>query len=637
MPNLPKIGQALWSADARPATAFALLAGLAVLVHRLLPTGSLPQNLVYDAIGVASVAAIIAGVVIYRPERPQPWLLLAAGQLLFVTGDALWTILELMGESPFPSIADVAYLLGYPLLVVAFLMAIQLRVRGGDRAGLLDGAILASACALVGWVVLVRPVLDSADDPISLIVTAAYPLGDLVILGVAIGLLSTPGARTTSLRPPDRLDRHAVRRRHRVRVPGRVGDVRRRRRARQPVAVLVHRHGLGRAPSLDARRRRAAPGRRRVAGQDPPVAARPGDAHRAGARAYRQRAVGVRRPDARHRVGAAVAARPVAARIGRPGARPRQRGPGQARGRAQLPGLARPAHGAAQPAPVRRAARRRARTREPAAARRPVRRPRRLQDRQRQPRPRRGRCAARLPWPAGSRTCCARRHARRGSVATSSAILLEDGEDADGAERVADRLLDALDEPFEIDGAGPLLARQHRHRRRVRRRRDAPTTLLRDADIAMYHGEGGRHGPRTSLRARDARSRVRTGSSSSRDLRQALDARASSSVAYQPIVELDDGPRSSGVEALVRWQHPTRGLLRRRVHPARRGDRAHRRRSAAGCCARRAARSRGWRAELAPTARPVSVNLSAPPARRPGPRRDDRRASCASTGLPPTR
>ena len=198
MPNLSKIGQALWSADSRPATAFAVLAGLAVLVHRLLPTGSLPQNVVYDGIGVAAVAAIVAGVVIHRPERSQPWLLLAAGQLLFVTGDALWTILELMGESPFPSVADIAYLLGYPLLVVAFLMAIRLRVHGGDRAGLLDGAILASACALVGWVVLVRPVLDAADDPVSLLVTAAYPLGDLVVLGVAIGLLSTPGARTPS-------------------------------------------------------------------------------------------------------------------------------------------------------------------------------------------------------------------------------------------------------------------------------------------------------------------------------------------------------------------------------------------------------------------------------------------------------
>ena len=68
----------------------------------------------------------------------------------------------------------------------------------GRRPCRLDGAIRRRVRALVGWVVLVRPVLDAADDPVSLLVTAAYPLGDLVVLGVAIGLLSTPGARTPS-------------------------------------------------------------------------------------------------------------------------------------------------------------------------------------------------------------------------------------------------------------------------------------------------------------------------------------------------------------------------------------------------------------------------------------------------------
>ena len=198
MLKLPSVPASLSGPDGRLAAGYLLVAALAVALHRALPTGSLEQNLLYDAIGLTAVVAILYGVHRHRPPRALPWLLIAASQLLFVTGDALWTVLELMGESPFPSIADVAYLLGYPVLVVAFTAAIRLRVRGGDRSGLLDGSILSAAAGLVGWVVLVRPVLDAADDPISLLVTAAYPLGDLMVLGVAIGLLATPGARTPS-------------------------------------------------------------------------------------------------------------------------------------------------------------------------------------------------------------------------------------------------------------------------------------------------------------------------------------------------------------------------------------------------------------------------------------------------------
>jgi diguanylate cyclase (GGDEF)-like protein len=198
VPNTRSISGALNAPDARAATGFVLVAGLAVLAHRLLETGSLAQNLLYDAIGIAAVIAILYGIARNRPLRPLPWILLAASQLLFVTGDAMWTILDQLGESPFPSIADVAYLLGYPVLVAGLAIAIRQRVRGGDPSGVLDGSILAAACLLVGWVVLVRPVIDGSDDPLSLVISAAYPLGDLIALGVAIGLVATPGARTPS-------------------------------------------------------------------------------------------------------------------------------------------------------------------------------------------------------------------------------------------------------------------------------------------------------------------------------------------------------------------------------------------------------------------------------------------------------
>ncbi len=182
----------------RPMLIFAIGGALAIGVHYAMPWGSLPQQVLYELIALASVVAIFAGIRIHRPARPMPWVLLALSQLMFVIGDVIWVVLDQMGESPFPSIADVAYLAGYPLLIGAFLLCVRIRIRGGDRTGLLDAAILATAVSLAGWIVLVRPAMEGDYDALSLAVSMAYPIGDLLAFGVVIGLLATPGARTQS-------------------------------------------------------------------------------------------------------------------------------------------------------------------------------------------------------------------------------------------------------------------------------------------------------------------------------------------------------------------------------------------------------------------------------------------------------
>ncbi len=164
-----------------------------------LPAGEVPQSAVYDALGLTMVAAALIGVRIHRPAGWKPWVILAVGHLLFVVGDIIWTAYAAIGEDPFPSLADASYLAGYPILAIGLALAIRRRVSGGDRAGILDGAILATGAAVIWWAFVLGPLVTTMDpDPVSFAISIAYPIGDLLLIGLALGLVMTPGAKSPS-------------------------------------------------------------------------------------------------------------------------------------------------------------------------------------------------------------------------------------------------------------------------------------------------------------------------------------------------------------------------------------------------------------------------------------------------------
>ncbi len=179
--------------------ATAVIGALFIAAFFALPQGSVEQSAVYDACGIAMVFLAFLGIRAHRPSGWLPWLILIAGQLAFVFGDIIWTFYQANGENPFPSIADVSYVVGYPLLAIGLAIAIRRRVSGGDRAGLLDGAILACGAVVVWWSFVLGPLVEASDpDPLSFAIGVAYPIGDLLLIGLALGLVMTPGARSPS-------------------------------------------------------------------------------------------------------------------------------------------------------------------------------------------------------------------------------------------------------------------------------------------------------------------------------------------------------------------------------------------------------------------------------------------------------
>ncbi len=137
------------------------------------------------------------------------------------------------------------------------------------------------------------------------------------------------------------------------------------------------------------------------------------------------------------------------------------------------------------------------------------------------------------------------------------AILLEDVPDPSVAARTAERILARIAEPFEVEGT-KLFVHASVGIALGRAGEAAAGDLLRNADIAMYRAKAA-GGQRFVLFEPDMLSAVRDRHGLIAELKQALE-RDEFVLQYQPIVMLET-EAIVGIEALVRWQHPQRGLL----------------------------------------------------------------------------
>ena len=122
---------------------------------------------------------------------------------------------------------------------------------------------------------------------------------------------------------------------------------------------------------------------------------------------------------------------------------------------------------------------------------------------------------------------------------------------------VAERLLDALHEPFLVEGEEQFVSASIGIAIGVTGL-ERPEALVRDADAAMYRAKDRGKG-RVEIFDEDMRERARERHEVENALHRAV-ARGEFRVFFQPVISLDDGV-CIGVEALVRWQHPERGLL----------------------------------------------------------------------------
>jgi diguanylate cyclase len=145
------------------------------------------NNLAY---GVAPVLCFLRG---RRSATMRPsWYILAIGLLLYGGGNVYWTVLiRPLNPEPFPSIADALWLSFYPLAFVALVLVLKQHTEKFSLSLWLDGIVGGLATAALAAAAILTPVLATSGGGIAAVVTTtAYPLLDILLLLVVVATLS---------------------------------------------------------------------------------------------------------------------------------------------------------------------------------------------------------------------------------------------------------------------------------------------------------------------------------------------------------------------------------------------------------------------------------------------------------------
>jgi diguanylate cyclase (GGDEF)-like protein len=193
------------SVRSRPASRWALVVTCVALALFATGIGSRPDGetwaLVYDLVlynavylGAGTVCVLAA-----RRNRAErlAWASLALALVFSVAGNLVWTLfLGQLAEPPYPSPADAFWLAYFLPLYVTLIGLIRTRVGRFHASMWLDGGIGALGATAVAVALLLEPALRLTEgSPATVVTNLAYPLADVVLLALLVAVSAILGVR----------------------------------------------------------------------------------------------------------------------------------------------------------------------------------------------------------------------------------------------------------------------------------------------------------------------------------------------------------------------------------------------------------------------------------------------------------
>jgi diguanylate cyclase (GGDEF)-like protein len=185
----------------RRGLAVLLLGGTAVVaLHDWLGIGAgldfaISEGL-YDAVVLGAGVACLIRASDY-PREKAAWLWIGAAILCWGAAEIYWTaFIEGNASAPYPSPADIGYLIFYPLAYVGLAMLVRARIHEIKWRLWMDGLIAALGTAALGTAFVFDFVAEKATGTtLEKLTTLSYPLGDIAMLSMVVGVIALTGWR----------------------------------------------------------------------------------------------------------------------------------------------------------------------------------------------------------------------------------------------------------------------------------------------------------------------------------------------------------------------------------------------------------------------------------------------------------
>jgi hypothetical protein len=155
---------------------------------------------IHDAVILAAAGLVFTRAAL-EPVARRAWLCFGGAMALWCIGTIGWDVLYGgQANPPYPTFADVLWLLWYPFMVAGMVLLVRVRFKNFELLRWLDGIVVILLVLVAGFGLVVQPLANETTHSwVATAVDFAYPILDVVLIGALLGIYGLLGWRPDAI------------------------------------------------------------------------------------------------------------------------------------------------------------------------------------------------------------------------------------------------------------------------------------------------------------------------------------------------------------------------------------------------------------------------------------------------------